>query len=742
MANLNQPERFNPTFQPDKPEDLTNSVSRPIPKDAAVQRTAKHIADVDPENAYSFRKESDAPAKHVTYVTPEIIDRSEGLRIQTYGTALTDGISLADKGYRYHVTNQIDEAVAKANAEFTVDPASLVLPENEDGPPTEMKAQTDKMFMLTEAHKAGKMTDTNYYAKMSVLSRQLRNKYGVMGYGKWVDKTIKETMGFDAADALRKTLMAKAEAEAAKPSPMEIAFKSNLRTGNLPHDYWTNDGGTNPKYQGAKGMGLVNLYAQQKRNEKDSVEQDKLAHQMGEMEDKELYQTGILETNMYYSGLADKITSEQKQLMDLKGQGKVIEGRIQNQDPSDDLPTDPADLLRIQNSMKTLMVDHIHQKLATDYANLPPEMQQGLITHATTMAETMFVNVGSVDALNVAKIGSTAATETSAEVTLAGSPELRDMQMYTNLGLGDTFGALHPGFLESAIKENEKKVVVRQNILMATTGAPYNKMLERDTVTSATTKGIALDGLDRQFLDPRIDIKARLNIGRSLFSENFQENVRATQTSTEVDQGKSAPALQLYLKFARPEFAKAVMDTQDGQLQEDYTKYLLNQFKISSLGAINQVAQINPKRPNMTVTQDPNTGLFSLKYNAKAGFTDLTYNKDAGYYGSVERGVEQGIPGLWKGMESHSIDAVNQLNLSISAMTGAMKEMGYENRDALWLAMNVAGIANPVGKKDDALAVEFGNVIARTFQGWVSGQDEAWQKKWGIIPDTTTKKEE
>lgn len=97
-------------------------------------------------------------------------------------------------------------------------------------PPPSVEAATGEVARFTQAFKDGKISDTQYYAKVESLARQVRAKYP--GYREIIDQKISSIVGTNPANQLRKEILSEigtAQAAARKKADsFETFFNSNL----------------------------------------------------------------------------------------------------------------------------------------------------------------------------------------------------------------------------------------------------------------------------------------------------------------------------------------------------------------------------------------------------------------------------------------------------------------------------------------------------------------------------------
>lgn len=72
--------------------------------------------------------------------------------------------------------------------------------------PSDLKALPNKLGELNGARASGKLSETDYYGRLSAISKDIRSRYPV-GYREYIDKQIQEVTGVDPANAYIKSVI-------------------------------------------------------------------------------------------------------------------------------------------------------------------------------------------------------------------------------------------------------------------------------------------------------------------------------------------------------------------------------------------------------------------------------------------------------------------------------------------------------------------------------------------------------
>lgn len=144
-------------------------------------------------------------------------DKSTGIALQTAGTAIDEGATIADRAEKQDLKDQVDTGVNKLRDAYTSSlvavrnmqiggQAPSLLP-NQPNVPTNLQNGLDKIQQIGDAQNQGgnKVNDTLYTGALNAMAKQLRAQYP--GYRDYIDEQIKSVSGVDPANAFMKNLL-------------------------------------------------------------------------------------------------------------------------------------------------------------------------------------------------------------------------------------------------------------------------------------------------------------------------------------------------------------------------------------------------------------------------------------------------------------------------------------------------------------------------------------------------------
>lgn len=171
-----------------------------------------------------------------------------GTLFEGLANTLAGGVREADRNIKANIQQDVFDEVDAARAEFGVPEATDMEAQPLDArmaQPREIERAQRQLQSLQAAVQQGTLRESNYWARMNNVVRQLRGKYP--GYRAEIDAMVASITGANPANALRSSLMSEWEAQSRQSkSSMDSLVDWATKQGYLPADFIERQGTDNP----------------------------------------------------------------------------------------------------------------------------------------------------------------------------------------------------------------------------------------------------------------------------------------------------------------------------------------------------------------------------------------------------------------------------------------------------------------------------------------------------------------
>lgn len=153
----------------------------------------------------------------------QIADTSAGTLLETFGTAIGQGIEAADEFQQQNIRNEVEDTVDTLDRQLGVDDLTALDGDPEGTQiPQALLAGGQDLEGIQQAFNQGRITETQYFSRLNAAVKQLRARYP--GHRDHIDSIVSDVMGSPAANVLRKTMfknLADAQNASAKAATRE-----------------------------------------------------------------------------------------------------------------------------------------------------------------------------------------------------------------------------------------------------------------------------------------------------------------------------------------------------------------------------------------------------------------------------------------------------------------------------------------------------------------------------------------
>jgi hypothetical protein len=478
-----------------------------------------------------------------------------------------------------------------------------------NGLPRDLNAQLLRLNVLGEARATGKVSDTQYYTQLDIMSRGLRAKYP--GYREHIDNVVKDVTGVDPANRVIAELRAEI---AGRIDPSEKEYNSMVdwatKNGHLPEDFEARRQRGQPYSLDELRLGIANrtrahtdLKTQQERlafnkAQGNAVEDDaeKTARQGLSMAGNSLLNTVGAAMNKDWNDL--------QKLAERATVGKAS-------------PEELAQLDAGFNSLRTRYANEARNFLyskpfgpnnATFSQLLSKEKLEGLMS--SHMAQLDFIK----DALYNKEYGAILAFKRHNELLVNGA-ENRILREYAPAQVGAAMKNILGDQLANTLYNTNSKLLTDMGRAVATIGTTM--MVEgkplADIMDKAVSDGAKPEAINQVLtnattiaVDPKATIQAKTNLFKSLYGPS-NDNI--------LSKIKPADQMAFWNRMTSPAMAQVAVqlrDSGDVQSWDQYQKWVRGSF-VSLFRKLGQDAQsIVTDRATLDLKWNPTATQFEV----------------------------------------------------------------------------------------------------------------------------------
>lgn len=228
MADVLVKERFNPFLDKVREDNYLGYSRGAKSKEFAVKESPNKVDNT--VFAASQRKTVDTPQRD-RYVSPVMVDRSDGILIGGLGDVAAGAIVTGDNIFKQKIKDDITEQVDEIRDEFGVGAAAAVYGDAKGPIPETLRQQASYLDDLAEAHANGTLRDSHYWAKLDMVARNMRTKHPF--YRDYIDSVLSKQTGSLPANALKRALESEATSENSETSKLQ-KLEKELVTSREP----------------------------------------------------------------------------------------------------------------------------------------------------------------------------------------------------------------------------------------------------------------------------------------------------------------------------------------------------------------------------------------------------------------------------------------------------------------------------------------------------------------------------
>ncbi len=546
-----------------------------------------------------------------------------------------------------------------------------------NGLPRDLNAQLLRLNVLGEARGTGKVSDTQYYTQLDIMSRGLRAKYP--GYREHIDNVVKDVTGVDPANRVIAELRAEI---AGRIDPSEKEYNSMVdwatKNGHLPEDFEARRQRGQPYSLDELRLGIAN----RTRAHTDlKTQQERLAFNkaQGNAVEDDAEKTARQGLNMLGNSTLNTVGAAMN--MDWKDLQKLADRATLGKATPEELAQLDAGFNSLRTRYQSEARDFLYAKPfgpnGMTYAQLlPKEKLEGIMS--SHMAQLDFIK----DALYNKEYGAILAFKRHNELLVNGT-ENRILREYPPAQVGAAMKNILGDQLANTLYNSNAKLLTDMSRTIANIGTTM--MIEgkplADVMDKATSDGAKPEAINQILtnatiiaVDPKASGQAKANLFNSLYgpsNANILSKIRPSDQMT------------FWNRMTSPAMAQVAMELKNSgntQAWDQYQKWVQGSF-VTLFQKFGQDAQ--------SIVTDRST--LDLKWNDASKQFEVTTNpKLSDKLGVRGNAYALGIDAVLN--NNRMKESVNVLNGQIKGILPILEANGQDVNQALLGLVHGVGI--------------------------------------------------